>query len=77
MATSKLVGPYPPFDYGTSVRWRRSAGTVLEGSVCGFREIGDAQAAAETGFAAGTVLALIEIHSGESLEIPLTELEPV
>jgi hypothetical protein len=77
MATSKLVGPYPPFDYGTSVRWRRSAGTVLEGSVCGFREISDSQTAAATGFATGTVLALVEIHSGESLEIPLTELEPV
>lgn len=77
MATSKLVGPFPPFDYGTSVRWRRSAGTVLEGNICGFREISDVQIAAATGFAPGTVLALVEIHSGESLEIPLTELEAV
>lgn len=77
MAASKLVGPYPPFDYGTSVRWRRPAGTVMEGSVCGFREISDSQTAAATGFATGTVLALVEIRSGESLEIPLTELEPV
>jgi hypothetical protein len=35
------------------------------------------QTAAATGFAVGTVLALVEIHSGESLEIPLTELELV
>lgn len=77
MATDQVTGPYPPFDYGESVRWRRNAGTVLEGSICGFREITDARTAARTGFAIGTVLALVEIQSGESVEIPLEELEPI
>lgn len=77
MAADQVTGPYPPFDYGTSVRWRRSMGTVLEGSICGFREIDDSQTAALTGFAKGTVLALVEIQSGESVEIPLEELEPI
>lgn len=75
MAADQLTQPYPPFDFGATVRWRRVAGPMLEGSICGFREIGDAAAAANTGFPKGTVLALVEIGSGESLEIPLEELE--
>lgn len=77
MAPDQVSGPYPPFDYGTSVRWRRSAGTILEGSVCGFRQIADARTAATTGLPEGTVLALVEIGSGESVEVPLNELEPI
>ena len=75
MAADQVSGPYPPFDYGTSVRWRRSNGVVLEGSICGFRQIGDTRTADRAGLATGTVLALVEIQSGESLEIPLEELE--
>jgi len=77
MATSELVGPYPPFDYGVSVRWRKAAGTILKSSICGFREIADAHVDRHTGFSVGTILALVEIHSGENLEIPLTELEVI
>jgi hypothetical protein len=75
MVAGTLTAMYEPFDYGKSVRWRRSGGTMLEGSICGFREIRNEQAAAATGYPLGTVLALVEIHSGESLEIPLNELE--
>jgi hypothetical protein len=75
MVADQVTGPYPPFDYGTPVRWRRGTGTVLEGSICGFREISDTRTAAVTGLAEGTVLALVEIRSGESVEIPLKELE--
>ncbi len=75
MAADQVTRPYPPFDYGASVRWRRAAGTILEGSICGFREICDAPTAARTGFAQGTVLALVEIETGESVEIPLGDLE--
>jgi hypothetical protein len=75
MAADQVMGPYPPFDYGASVRWRRPVGAVLEGSICGFREICDARTATKTGFPQGTVLALVEIQSGESAEIPLAELE--
>lgn len=75
MVAGKLSAMYEPFDYGKSVRWRRGGGTMLEGSICGFREVSSEQVAAATGFPVGTVLALVEIQSGESLEIPLRELE--
>jgi len=75
MATDILSEPYPPFEYGSSVRWRRDAGMLLEGSVCGFREITDETVAQTTGFPLGTVLVLVEIQSGGSVEIPLEELE--
>lgn len=77
MAADQVIGPYPPFDYGTPVRWRRGMGAILEGSICGFRVIEDAQSAERSGFVKGTVLALVEIQSGESVEIPLEELEPI
>ena len=77
MAADQVTGPYPPFDYGTSVQWRRSMGAILEGSICGFREIDDARTAKRMGLTIGTVLALVEIRSGESVEVPLEELEPI
>lgn len=77
MVADQVTGPYPPFDYGKPVRWQRSTGTILEGSICGFREIADARSAELTGFEIGTVLALVEIQSGDSVEIPLEELEPI
>lgn len=77
MAADQVTGPYLPFDYGTAVRWRRSMGSILEGSICGFREIDDTRTAERMGFAIGTVLALVEIRSGESVEVPLEELEPM
>jgi hypothetical protein len=75
MATNQVTGPYPPFEYGASVRWRRDAGKVLEGSICGFREIFDAAPAIATELPIGTVLVLVELQSGESVEIPISELE--
>ena len=48
---------------------------IIEGSICGFREIGNGTAAKNTEFAAGTVLVLVETQSGESVEIPIDELE--
>ena len=57
------------------MRWRRDAGAIIEGSICGFREIGNGTAAKNTEFAAGTVLVLVETQSGESVEIPIDELE--
>lgn len=77
MAADQVIGPYPPFDYGTAVRWRRSMGAILEGSICGFRQIDDRQVAERMGLAKGTVLALVEIRSGESVEVPLEQLEPI
>lgn len=75
MAPDLLIRPYLPFDYGSNVRWRRPAGALLEGSICGFREITDERVAEAIGFPVGTVLALVEIQSGDSAEIPLQELE--
>ncbi|MCD9008213.1 hypothetical protein LDO31_18645 [Luteimonas sp. XNQY3] len=77
MVADKLIEPYPPFDYGAAVQWRRSSGVVLVGSVCGFRRIEGAVAAANIGFPEGTVLVLVEIESGESVEIPSVELEQI
>jgi hypothetical protein len=75
MAVDQVMGPYPPFDYGVSVRWRRASNPIIEGSICGFREIHDATLADKTPFPLGTILALVEIQSGESVEIPISELE--
>jgi hypothetical protein len=75
MAADQVVGPYAPFDYGASVRWRRPAQPSIEGSICGFREIQDLLSAVEAGFPKGTILALVETESGESAEIPIHELE--
>jgi hypothetical protein len=75
MASSEIVGPFPPYDFGSSVRWRRGAATLLEGSICGFRLIRNAEQAKLSGFPEGTVLALVEGQSGDACDVPLSELE--
>lgn len=77
MASDRVTWPYPPFDFGTAVRWRRPAGPDLEGSICGFREIDNAKSAEQVGLPQGTVLVLVELASGEATEVPLNELEPI
>ncbi len=75
MATDQVTKSYCPFDYGVSVRWRRDAETILEGSICGFREICDSATALKTDLPIGLALVLVEFQSGESVEIPIDELE--
>lgn len=75
MIPDKVIGPYPPFDYNSLVRWRQKSGSILEGSVCAFTEIDTPEQAADRGLPLGTVLALVEDASGEAIEIPLQELE--
>ena len=67
MLKDQIVSPLPPFDYGVAVRWQ-DRGNVMRGSICGFRKPSDSASSK-------TVMALVELPSGEAVEIPLDELE--
>ena len=75
MATNKVSGPHHPFAFGLPVRWRRQMALDIEGSICGFRQVDDAQIAGKMGVSIGTVLVLVETTSGDSFEVPMNELE--
>ena len=75
MVTDKIIQPYHPFNYGSYVCWHRTDGSILYGSICGFREIDNNQAVTFTGYDNGTKLAIVETSSGESIEVPLQQLE--
>jgi len=75
MATYQVSDSYPPFEYGSAVRWRRAEVPMLVGSICGFTVVDSAEQAASKNLPIGTVLALVEESSGGALEVPLSELE--
>jgi hypothetical protein len=77
MASIEIVGPFPPFDFGSTVRWRQRDATLLKGSICGFRVINNSQETKSSGFAEGTVLVLVEGPSGDACDVPLSQLELV
>jgi len=75
MAIYQVNDSYPPFEYGSGVRWCRVGLPMLTGSVCGFSVIDSSETAVAKGLPIGTVLALVEESSGGALEVPLKELE--
>jgi hypothetical protein len=79
MTTHKIVPPYPPFDYGSSVRVRVTPNPYgfSQGSVFGFRTIEDRSLAEKRAVAVGTVYVLVENESGLTTEIPANDLEIV
>lgn len=75
MATYQVSDSYPPFEYGSAVRWRRAGLPMLIGSICGFSVVDSTERAVTKNQPIGTILALVEETSGGSLEVPLEELE--
>jgi hypothetical protein len=79
MVTHKIVQPYPPFEYGSSVRVRVTPNPYkfTEGSVYGFNEIDDLEIAKKRGVALGTVYLLVEDGTGAEFEVPADDLEVI
>ncbi len=77
MALFKTVPPYPPFEYGSSVRVRATPNPhgLAQGAVFGFREIDDLEAAEARGVPVGTLYVLVEDGAGTAFEIPAGDLE--
>lgn len=75
MVTGQMNDSYPPFEYGSSVLWRRSGQRQLIGSVCGFDVVTCEEKAKAVGYPLGTVLALVEEGSGRTFEVAIEELE--
>lgn len=74
MVTYQVSDSYPPFEYGSAVRWSRAGGPLLTGSICGFDVVLSVERAKLVGCQPGTVLALIEDSSGGTVEVALEEL---
>jgi hypothetical protein len=68
-----------PFEWGDEVRILDPAVVAEQGygvaSVCGFRVVDHESTAREFGVSLGACLVLIELPSGESLELPAGKLE--
>lgn len=77
MATYKINESYPPFEYGSAVTWPTMHSLQCHGSICGFRVLEGEGKFLGFDAPAGTVLALIEEKSGETVEIPLHLLKLV
>lgn len=75
MVTYQVNDSYPPFEYGSAVRWRRPDGQPVVGSICGFDVVASAGRASVVGYPLGTVLALVEENSGGTVEVSIEELE--
>lgn len=75
MATYQVSDSYPPFEYGSAVRWRRCGAPLLIGSICGFDVVASEERAKVVGHPVGTVLALVEENSGGAVEVAIKELE--
>lgn len=75
MATYQVSDSYPPFEYGSAVRWRRSGQPLLIGSICGFDVVASVERARTLGHPLGTVLALVEENSGGTVEVAIQDLE--
>jgi hypothetical protein len=74
MATYQIEDSYPPFDYGSAVRWTDKNGNVREGGICGFSKVSSKSRALVHGVQIGAVLVLVEQKSGEVAEIPVDRL---
>jgi len=75
MATYQVKDSYPPFEYGSAVRWRRAGVPLLVGSICGFDVVASEERAKAVGRPRGTVMVLVEESSGVTVEVALEELE--
>jgi hypothetical protein len=77
MVLFEIVPPYPPFEYGSSVRVRVTPNPhgLAQGSVYGFRKIDDLETAKKQGGPVGMLYVLVEDDSGAAFEIPADDLE--
>jgi hypothetical protein len=75
MATYQIEDSYPPFEYGSSVRWTDASASIYEGGICGFTKVGNETKAIACGVPLGTVLVLVELASGELVKVPIDKLK--
>ncbi|MFH1341190.1 MAG: hypothetical protein ABIL01_08255 [Pseudomonadota bacterium] len=77
MVLFKTVPPYPPFEYGSSVRVKVTPNPhgLAQGSVYGFRKIDDLETAKKRAVPVGMLYVLVEDNSGAAFEIPAEDLE--
>jgi hypothetical protein len=75
MVAYKIAPPYPPFDYGSTVRAKVNPNPhgFVQGCIFGFRVV---ERIAVSGDApSGTSVPLVENELGDSFEIPIAELD--